>query len=364
MRVQRDMGVESATIVALSIPFAAGVAAAARTSHIVKHGYLAAAACQAAAAGLMCVCCGKGERRIWLFMLYTVLGYMCWLGNSLCGSPELRLPAFASNWLERFTGLIDGAGFSDGQTGALLKALLAGQKGELDRGTVQAFRASGASHILALSGLHLGIIYACLSALLKLLGNSRLAVMVRSALTILACGFYTLVTGAGPSTVRAFLFILFGELSRLQPGRLRNPLAILCTALMIQLCVQPGIIDSVGFQLSYLAMLGIFLIFPTLEGWYPSTAKWDPMKRIWTSIALTLSCQIFTAPVVWIHFHTFPKYFLLTNLIALPVTEALMVSAVATLSLSALGCCPEMLKALVEFLARALVFCLDVISGM
>lgn len=364
MHVQRGMGVESATIVALSIPFAFGVAAAAAIPQVPKHGYPVMAVCVAAAAVLFPVCCGKGGRRIWLYLLYTVLGFMCWTGDAICGNPELALPAFAGTWLARLTALIDSAGFSDNLTPELLKALLTGQRGGLDSGTVQAFRASGASHILALSGLHLGIVYACISTFLKILGNSRPAAAVRSLLCVVACGLYTLMTGAGPSTVRAFLFILITEISRLQPGRARKPLTVLCTALMIQLCISPHVISSTGFQLSYLAMLGIFILFPGLDSWYPSSAGWDPMKKIWTSFALTVSCQVFTAPLVWIRFHTFPRYFILTNIIALPVTEALMVSSVVMLALTALGCCPDMARALVEFLARALVFCLDVISGM
>ncbi len=365
MQVERGMGVESAAIVALSIPFALGVAAAAATSKVIGgYGYLAASLCMAAVAGLMVLCCSQGNRRTGIYALYAMLGYLCWLGSALCGTPSAALPQFTGAWLDRLSGLIDETGFSDGRTTALLKALLTGRKGGLEQSTLQAFRVSGASHILALSGLHLGIIYSCIATCLRILGNSRPAAIVRSTVTVTACGLYTLITGAGPSTVRAFLFIIFTEISRLQPGRRRSPLAILCTALMIQLCIAPNVISSVGFQLSYLAMLGIFVIFPSLDGWYPSDAVWDPMKRIWTSIALTVSCQIFTAPVVWIHFHTFPKYFLLTNLLALPVTEALMVSAVLTLTLSALGCCPETAKALVDFLAGALIFCLDVISGM
>lgn len=364
MKAERGMGMGSATIVALSIPFAAGVAAAAAMPRIVEQGYIAMAACLLGVSCILPACCGQGDRRTFLYLLFAVLGFTCWMSNSLCGHPEHEPPAFTGVWLARFMDLIDEAGFSDSMTPALLKALLTGQKGNLGKETIQAFRGSGASHILALSGLHLGIIYSCISVGLKILGNCRPSFIIRSSITVAACGLYTLMTGAGPSTVRAFLFILLGEISRLQPGRSRNPMAILCTALMIQLCVSPGVISSVGFQLSYLAMLGIFLIFPVIDGWYPKGSRWDPMKRIWTSIALTVSCQLLTAPVVWIHFHTFPKYFLLTNLIALPITEALMISAVCTLALSALGCCPETAKALVEFLARALVFCLDVISGM
>lgn len=385
--------------------------------------------------------------------LYFCLGAWCWLTASLrCGggippeAPRFDFP-LGERALEGLQALIDRC-FGDGGTGvsglsgsgaaggdglpgswaagggglsgtgamgsddaaALLKALLTGQRKGLARETVAAFRSSGAAHILALSGLHLGVIYGILTRGLALLGRSRPAMLLRSLIAVAACGFYCLMCGAGPSLVRAFLFICINEFARHSPGRRREPLRVLCAALMVQLVVCPGVIASVGFQLSYLSMAGIFILFPRLNAWYPTLSgllrghnsgsrpepssvnldgpdkhkaktafisapdlisgspekarKFDPMRRIWSSIALSTSCQIPTAPVVWIHFHTFPKYFLLTNLLALPLTEALIISAVLALLLSALGLEPILLIRLVDFLSRTLLSTLHIISGL
>ena len=385
--------------------------------------------------------------------LYFCLGAWCWLTASLrCGggippeAPRFDFP-LGERALEGLQALI-GRCFGDGSTGvsglsgsgaaggdglpgswaagggglsgtgamgsddaaALLKALLTGQRKGLARETVAAFRSSGAAHILALSGLHLGVVYGILTRGLALLGRSRPAMLLRSLIAVAACGFYCLMCGAGPSLVRAFLFICINEFARHSPGRRREPLRVLCAALMVQLVVCPGVIASVGFQLSYLSMAGIFILFPRLDAWYPALSgllrglnsgsrpepssvnldgpdkhkaktafisapdlisgspekarKFDPMRRIWSSIALSTSCQIPTAPVVWIHFHTFPKYFLLTNLLALPLTEALIISAVLALLLSALGLEPILLIRLVDFLSRTLLSTLHIISGL
>ena len=125
-----------------------------------------------------------------------------------------------------------------------------------------------------LSGLHLGILYLMLLWITAPLGNSRVSRIVRFLLIVSASGFYSLLTGAGPSIVRAFLFILLNEACKLA-GREREPLRVLLAGLTIQLALKPGVIASVGFQLSYLAMTGIYLLYPMLESLYPlATGTW------------------------------------------------------------------------------------------
>ena len=111
-------------------------------------------------------------------------------------------------------------------------------------------------------------------------------------------------------------------------------------------------------------MAGIFLLFPILEGWYPKGARFDPVRKIWEAAALSISCQVFTGPLAWFRFHTFPTYFLLTNLIALPFTTLLMGSAVTTLVLRSIHCCPGFLVRATDWLCQTLVWILQVISSM
>lgn len=242
---------------------------------------------------------------------------------------------------------------------------MTGQREGLPEATVKAFRDSGASHILALSGLHLGIIYILISKPLALLGNSPAAYRVRCLSTVAVSGVYVLATGAGASLIRAFLFIFLNEVSKLHPERKRDGLLIFWTALTVQAALNPLSIRSVGFQLSYLAVFGILTIYPSLKNFYPKTAsKLDVMHRIWDSMALSLSCQIFTAPLAFLHFGTFPKYFLLTNLIALPLTEILIAGGVLCSLLTLAGICPPVLVDTIEGIALALEESLKTIAGM
>jgi len=196
------------------------------------------------------------------------------------------------------------------------------------------------------------------------LGNSRAAAVIRSALTVAACSAYAAMTGLGASITRALLFIVLNECGRLMPGRRHELIGTFCTAITLQLMFSPLSIDTLSFQLSYLAMLGIAVVAPLLRSFYPDSGRGGLMGRIWSSAAMSISCQLTTAPLVWLKFGTLPRHFLLTNLIALPITELLIVLSLPMLALDAAGACPEMLKGPVDLLARALVWCLDVICSM
>lgn len=354
---------EAGDIVGISIPFTAGVAAAALVPEGPVRYMVATLVCSAVCAAFATFCL-KGTRKAAAAVLFFCIGALGMLTRDMAGGSSGGQPQWASGAMKSFCTLIDSIEFDGAQTGALVKALLTGRKDSLTAETVQLFRASGGAHILALSGLHLGVLYGIMTRVLAPLGNSRAASAVRSVLITASSCFYMVMTGASASIVRAFLFITINELARHFPGRRRAPLNVLCSALMIQLTVNPLIIRSTGFQLSYLAMLGIFTIFPRLDGWYPESGRFDLPRKIWKSAALSLSCQVLTAPVVWLRFRTFPRYFLVTNLLALPLAELLIIASVICIAGAAAGWCPDILKSPVDLLARTLIFCLETVSTM
>ena len=351
----------SRNIVTLSFPFVAGTAIA-----TLFHGPDPAAlsAISVLSALLFASAAGEGSRKAAGALLFFSLGCLCRMAVSPLD--DSSGPAFAGRIQESLCTIIDSAPWPHEGTAGLLRAILTGNRDALPRETVSVFRASGASHILALSGLHLGIIYLLAGRILLALGNSRTGAIARSAILILLCGFYAIVTGASPSIVRAFLFICINEIAAHSPGRRKNGITVLCTALLLQLVFKPQVISSLGFQLSYLAMMGIFTLYPRLEGWYPSSRRFrrDPIAWIWRSMALTVSCQVFTAPLVWLRFRTFPKYFIITNLIALPLTWAMVVCAVITLALFACGLPMPLLIKVTDTLANTLVSALEIIASM
>ena len=352
---------ERENIGALAIHFTAGVAAGTLLLRLPANPYILSGGLLLVLGSLLFAVL-KTERTGILFPAFLLCGAFCALNGAFAG-PEPALTRWAALPAERLRAFIDQIPFPSETTAPLLKAFLTGDRSGLSQETVQAFRGSGASHLLALSGLHIGILYLILSRALWPLGNSLAAKRFRYVLTLTAAGLFTLMTGASPSIVRAFLFIALNE-TTLLTGRSKSPLRVLSTALLIQLVLSPQSIASVGFQLSYLAMAGIFLLYPHLEAWYPAELRFDPLRRIWQAAALSISCQVFTGPLAWYRFHTFPTYFLITNLLAMPLTTLLMGAAVATLTLQGIGCCPAILIAGTDNLCNTLLFVLSTIASL
>ena len=294
---------------------------------------------------------------------------MCVLGM-LCYFTAVMPPLAGAEigWISQaaagLRGAIDALPFPHESTAPLLKAFLTGDRSGLPRETVAMFRRSGASHLLALSGLHIGIIYTIFSRTLLVLGHSPAARIIRFLITVPAALLFTLITGASPSIVRAFLFITLSELTALL-GRHRQPLRIFSVALTLQLVISPTVITSVGFQLSYSAMLGIFLFFPPMQRWYPADgSRLNPVRKLWEMAALSIACQLTTAPLAWLYFHTFPRYFLITNILALPLTTVCISLGIGTLVLSGLGPCPSLLLTATDAIATLLLQCLEIIAAM
>jgi ComEC/Rec2-related protein len=365
---------EARDIVGISVPFAAGAALGAFLCPVFPDRMFYAAVClpvflTGLAAARLFTDPPAVIRKTLLPAAFLLAGLMCAFNSFQAegvtvweGDP---VSAAADKAVTYLRTTIDSIPYRSPTTGPLVKALLTGDRSDLTKDITRIFRDSGASHLLALSGLHLGVIYLILIRLATPLGNGRRARVLKYSLIVGAAAFYSIMTGAAPSIIRALLFIILNETAKLL-GRKREPVRVLLTALTVQLALKPSVITSIGFQLSYLAMAGIFLLFPTLDRIYPSPGgkggRFDPFRKIWSAAVLSISCQVFTGPLAWYYFHTFPEYFILTNLIALPLTSAIMTLSVATIALTCLGICPELLVTLNDGAMQALVFSLEVIS--
>lgn len=297
-------------------------------------------------------------------VLFFFLGVFSYSSRSLHIDMTETEPLLASMALDSLKELISSIAFPHAGSNGVLLALLTGDRSGLSPSQIGSFRAAGAAHILALSGLHLGLIYMMVDRTLSLISNKPVFRKIRSLMCVSVAFFYTVMTGAGPSIVRAFLFIFFREISRLDPERKAHPKKILFSSLMLQLALTPAVIFSLGFQLSYLAVCGIVYVYPVLKDWYPRERYLSPVHRVWDAVCLTLSCQLFTAPLCWLRFHTFPRYFLLTNLLALPLTGIIMTLAVILLLLSSVQLCPHLLVEIEDVMISALSFVLDAVSSM
>jgi len=346
-------------IVGLSVPFAVGIAAGVCLTNLPLTYLYAGISGLALTVSLGFACLAKARKILSVIILFLACGAFCAITDGIGDIAESRSEAHVSGAIK----MIDGVGFDGEVTAPLVKALLTGDRTAIPRKISSDFRAAGASHILALSGLHLGVIYMILLWATSIIGFSPAARRVRFLLIIGISGSYAIATGASPSIVRAFLFILLRETALLL-NRPQRPALILCAALTIQLMLNPSEISSTGFQLSYLAMAGITFVFPRMKSWYPETHGFSPTKKIWDMASLSVSCQLFTAPLAWLKFGSFPVYFLITNLIAMPLSSILIMLAVGCILLSAVGICPEIFIKGTDLIADTLVYSLEIISTM
>lgn len=344
----------------VSLFFASGVAAGAALDAGASAAYLLSGIC----AALLLFSLPAAQRYpSALPLVFALCGFFAFLSHSLGSAGGQPLKEIAGREGQRLGAFIDTLPFIKKGTGGLLKAFLQGNRGGIAKGTIATFRKAGASHLLALSGLHMGIIYMLLDRLAGIAGRSPGMRIVRYVLLLCISLFFTLMTGASPSIVRAFLFILLRESAKLlcRPQSLGKTL---CGALLIQLAIMPDAISSAGFQLSYLAVAGITVIYPGMEKWYPGYGRSDPLRYLWRISALSISCQIFTAPLVYLLFGSFPVHFLLTNLIAIPLTTVFMSAGIAAVALSGAGICPAFLYKACDALGSALIFSLEIVSSL
>lgn len=213
----------------------------------------------------------------------------------------------------------------------LAEALLIGYKDDLDKNLVQSYSNTGVVHIIAISGLHLGLIYWLLVRFTKPLKRRKGFSWLRFLLIIAGLWIFSLIAGAQPSILRSavmFSCIALGELIN-RKGSIFNTLAL---SAFILLCINPFWLWDVGFQLSYSAVLSIIIFFRPISNWLFFTNK--ALDWLWKLNTVTLSAQVLTLPIVLYHFHQFPVLFLVANMVAVPLSSLILIGELILLAFS------------------------------
>lgn len=206
----------------------------------------------------------------------------------------------------------------------VLAAMTLGDKSALSKEQRDTFSKTGASHVLALSGLHLGIIYMLLT---RLMVGRRLRWLKQSIL-ILSIWAFAFITGLSTSIVRAsIMFSIFSLFAA--GGRQRASLNLLSLTAIIMLLYDSNLLFDVGFQLSFSAVLSILVITPLLERLVSRKYIMEhPLIRwLWNMITVSVAAQIGVAPLITYYFGYFSTYFILTNLFVIPVTTLILYGA-------------------------------------
>jgi competence protein ComEC len=204
---------------------------------------------------------------------------------------------------------------------ATLVALTTGVKSYLSDDIRKSFSKSGTMHLLAVSGLHVGYIYSVLLLITSIFGNFRFSVFMRSILIIILLWGYALFTGMAPSIERAVLMATIYQIGTIF-GKRKNSLNSLSLSALIICIFDPGAVFDIGFQLSYAATLSIILINPFINRLYQT--KNPIMKYVWTTVSISTSCQIGTSILTIYYFKFIPVYFMISNLLAIPLSSIII----------------------------------------
>lgn len=213
---------------------------------------------------------------------------------------------------------------------SITKAMLTGDRSGITEETGRLFSLSGTMHLLALSGLHAGVIYTLIRSLLVAIPDKRTGNAIKRILTILFIWVFATVTGLGISIIRAALFITIRETAgifyRKVPGE--NTLGITAA---IMLTADPYALYDIGFQLSFSAVAGIILLAPATEEIIDGTFRNRTIRKVLQNACITIICQLTSGTVAMYHFGNFPKYFLLSNMLAIPATGIAVYAGTALL---------------------------------
>jgi competence protein ComEC len=239
------------------------------------------------------------------------------------------------------------------------EAMIGGMKAELDFETKQWYSATGAIHALAVSGMHVVILFWVLNKIFgSFMDRKKLPFLFAILLSLWS---YAIFTGLSPSVCRStlmFSMIQIGTFIR----RDNNSVNTLILSAVILLIMVPNWLYDVSFQLSYLAVLGIMVIYPDLNRLLDF--KWWPIRWIWDITAVSISAQILTLPLTLYYFHQFPNYFLLANPIVSLVSLFMLPAGLLVLFLAKVPFLGAFLGLLFKWSIDILNFSVQIISEL
>lgn len=223
---------------------------------------------------------------------------------------------FRAKLMER----LDRAGINGGHV-HLIGSISFGARDEVDKEVIQSFTNTGVIHVLAVSGMNVGLIFVILNLIFSFLKFNSTGHFFYTLIILSGIWSYTLITGMSASILRAALMFSFIILGRLF-GRDSNIFNSLAVSAFVLIVWDPNLINDVGFQLSYMAVLSIVVIHPLIlkqlyfDNWF--------LRQIWILISITCSAQLGTIPFTLIYFHQFPVYFWLANLLVIPLVSVIL----------------------------------------
>lgn len=265
-----------------------------------------------------------------------------WIGTATGRGSIYRIPGASAGFPTggRLTGLSIRSDslfreyIQDDDAYGLVKAMILGRRDDISAGLNEAFTGSGTVHILSVSGLHIAIFFAVLHFILGFLSKSKWGKYLYLILMTGILAGYAVLTGLPASVQRATLMCMIWMLSRTFSRR-HEPVNTLAVSAFFILLADPAAFFDVGFQLSFLAMLGIFLWTKPLSSLYRPSGR--IARHFWNLSAVSVAAQLMTLPLILFYFNQFPTYFLFANLLAVDIAGLLIPASFGLLAAGVTG---------------------------
>lgn len=244
---------------------------------------------------------------------------------------------------------------------ALLKAVCLGDRASLSQDMRQMYGAAGGIHLLAVSGLHVGLIWWVLQGASQCLVRKGKGEGYRALAVLALLWLYASLTGFSSSVCRSVTMFSFFSIGRILGQRTYVLNTIFASALFL-VAIQPSRIMEPGFQLSYAAILGIVSFYPSIRSLFHLNSR--ILRWLWEASALSLAAQLLTAPLVMYYFHQLPLYSLFTSILAIPLLSLLIAIFTCSLPFMILGILEKMFSFALTNLAGLMNRTMEVVSSM
>lgn len=244
---------------------------------------------------------------------------------------------------------------------AVAAALLLGYTADLRPEIMKNYAASGAMHILSVSGMHVGVIYLFLELMLGFMNRRRWGRWVKAILILMLIWFYACMTGLAPCVLRAAIMITLPIIAR-SMSRVPDMINVIAASLMLMVALEPMVLHDIGFRLSYMAVTGLVILYKPIYDLYVTSA-WLPDK-IWSLMAVSIAAQVATLPVTLYVFHQFPNYFLLTNLVVVPLSSIIIYTGIVLMAMGTIPVVAGVIATSLSYMIRCLNHAIAFIEGL
>ncbi len=299
------------------------------------------------------------SRKFWKHKSINRMAFISSEQYQVIGLEHRKIQDLFISWREVFSNIIDQY-LKPGNENAVAKGLILGDRSSIDSEISRKFGNTGAMHVLAVSGLHVAILVQILTFVLAIF---KKWISKKQALSyaLIIVWIYAALTGFSPSVARsALMFTLLAGSTLFEKNYV--PLNSLAFSAILLLFWNPHYLYDIGFQLSYLAMTGIFLFYQPMSKLFYTKWKW--VQNAWEGTMVGISAQVMTMPLTLYYFHQFPNYFVLTNLGLMIFSFLVLALGIALFIISWMPLVAKLTVFLLSFSLTAMLWIIDFVDAI